>query len=181
MTELGFLTEDDRVELLEGWIVAKMAHNPPHDGTLYLLQSLFAEFVSGGWLVRVQSAVTLRARRGSEPEPDIVIARGPAEKFLERHPGTADIGLVVEVSDTTLDRDRGIKQRIYARAAIPHYWIVNIPDRHLEVYDTPLAGRVPLYQHRTDFAVGASVPVLLDGRSIGKVSVSRLFPRRKAV
>src|SRR3954447_3083579 len=82
MIELGFLTEDDRVELLEGWIVAKMAHNPPHDGTLYLLQSLLSEFVPGGWLVRVQSAVTLRARRGSEPEPDLVVARGPAEQYL---------------------------------------------------------------------------------------------------
>jgi len=176
LIETGILTENDRVELLEGWIVDKMPHNPPHDGTLFLLQTLLTKLVPVDWLVRVQSALTVRGRRGSEPEPDLAVVRGPAEQYLGRHPGPADTGLVVEVSDTTLEHDRGIKQRIYARAAIPYYWVVNIPGRRVEIYHAPQGGRNPLYQRRTDFTVGETLSLVLDNRSVGKISVSRIFP-----
>ena len=176
LTRSGVLTEDDRIELLEGWIVEKMAHNPPHDGTLYLLQSLLLRRLPDDWLVRVQSSVTLPGRRGSEPEPDIAIVRGPAEDYLRRHPGPADIALVVEVSDTTLAQDRGLKARVYARAAIPVYWIVNIPDRRVELYAEPRGGRSPAYRTRTDFVPGDSVPLTLGDAVVGHVPVGRLFP-----
>jgi Uma2 family endonuclease len=177
MIELGFLTEDDRFELLEGWLIEKMPHNPPHDGTVYLLQMLLAKIAPPGWIVRTQSALTLRSRRGSEPEPDLAVVRGPAEQYLDRHPGPADTGLVAEVSATTLVQDRGIKQRAYARAGIPFYWIVNIPSRVIEVYDTPLGGRNPAYQRQTDAAVGTSISLTLDGRPVGKIPIARVFPR----
>src|SRR5437016_4994181 len=87
-----------------------------------------------GWDLRVQSAITLTE---SEPEPDFAIVRGDESAYLTRHPTTADIGLVVEVSDSTLPGDRDDKGRIYARAGIPCYWIVNLVDRQVEVHTLP--------------------------------------------
>src|SRR5688500_11540548 len=73
MGELGILTEDDRVELLEGWIVPKMNRNPPHDGTIEILQQWFSGVLPTAWRCRIQSALVTM---DSQPEPDLVIVRG---------------------------------------------------------------------------------------------------------
>src|SRR5690242_8549294 len=99
MIETGVLTENDRVELLEGWIVDKMPHNPPHDGTINRINRRLLPLLPEGWLLRVQSAITLTR---SEPEPDLAIVRGPEEIYFKRHPMPRDIALLIEVADTTL-------------------------------------------------------------------------------
>src|SRR5215470_17301210 len=79
LIDIGILTEDDNLELLEGYLVHKMSRNPPHDGTLQLLQEILAPVLPAGWRLRIQSAITLP---DSEPEPDGAVARGDARTYL---------------------------------------------------------------------------------------------------
>lgn len=88
LIDIGMLTEDDNLELLEGYLVQKMARNPPHDSTLQLLHHALAPAVPTGWCVRIQSAITLS---DSEPEPDFAIARGNARSYVSRHPGRSGL------------------------------------------------------------------------------------------
>jgi Uma2 family endonuclease len=141
MIRVGVLREDEKVELLEGLLVEKMTRNPPHDTALMLVQAALNAQLPSGWLTRIQCAVT---SADSVPEPDVAVVLGPPRRYLRAHPSPADIALVVEISDTSLDFDRTDKLRIYARARIPVYWIVNLPDRCVEVYTQPRGGRSPL-------------------------------------
>jgi Uma2 family endonuclease len=173
MIDLGVLTSDDRVELIEGIVVQKMTQHPPHavaiDYTLDALRPLLPE----GWRLRQQKPIKLS---DSEPEPDLVVVRGPLQRYERRHPGPRDIALLIEVADTTLEGDRQDKGRIYARARIAVYWIVNLSDRRVEVYTEPKGGKEPAYRQRNDYPLGASVPLPIDGNEVGKVSVDELLP-----
>src|SRR5437764_10636552 len=143
MIEAGILTPDDKVELLENYVVLKMPRNPPHDSTIQrMLESLFPRRPAG-WSLRVQSAVELS---DSQPEPDFAVVRGSAADYETRHPAPADVALLIEVADSSLLRDQRDKTRIYARAGIICYWIINIPDRRVEVYTQPSGpAAVPAY------------------------------------
>src|SRR5438105_9817214 len=120
MIHAGILTENDPLELIEGWLVAKMTHNPPHDGTVQRINKRLGRRLPAGWDLRIQSAVTTS---DSEPEPDLVVVRGDETTYLHKHPGPADVGMLIEVADSTLSRDRQEKARLYARAGLPCYWI----------------------------------------------------------
>ncbi|MBI4602820.1 MAG: Uma2 family endonuclease, partial [Planctomycetes bacterium] len=109
--EVGVLTEDDRVELLEGWILEKMVHNPPHGATIDQARDTIGGRLPPEWRVRVQLPITTA---DSEPEPDLAVVRGPASRYARNHPGPEEVAFLVEVADTTLVRDRGFKGRIYA-------------------------------------------------------------------
>lgn len=172
LTDIGILTENDNVELLDGYLVNKMAKNPPHDGTVDLLCDLLSAALVPGWVVRNQNSLVLP---GSVPEPDAAVVRGTRREYLARHPVPADVAVVAEVANSTLDSDRGDKLPLYARAAIPTYWIVNVLDRVVEVYSDPdpAAGA---YRVRRDYAPGETVPILLDGAEIGGILVGELFP-----
>ena len=173
MIEAGVLTEDDRVELLEGWIVEKMPHNPAHDGTVSLLLRRLWTRLPDGWFVRIQSAITLA---DSEPEPDLVVVSGSEGSYLEAHPTAGAIVLVVEVSDSSLDHDRAIKARVYARARLPECWIVNLPERRVESYSRPRAGRAPAYRVRRDYGPGEAVPIVIEGLDLGTIPILDLMP-----
>jgi hypothetical protein len=173
MIDAGVLHEGDRCELVEGVLIEKTTRNPPHDGSLLITQTLLTAAVPRGWVVRVQSAATLR--RG-EPEPDLVVARGTARSFFRAHPGPNEIGLVVEISDSTLALDRGIKRTGYARNRLPVYWIVNLVESHVEVYTDPKAGRSPGYRRRQDYGPDAAVPLVLEGRVVAHLPVRELLP-----
>jgi Uma2 family endonuclease len=172
MIQAGVLREGERAELLEGWIVAKMTRNPPHDFALSRLDRLLRR-LSDDWVVRAQCALTLRL---SEPEPDVAVVRGPDDRYRTRHPGPQDTALVIEVADASLDEDRGIKLRAYARARIGLYWIVNLPDARVEVYTDPRGGRNPGYRQRQDYGAGDSIPLVLGGQDFGAIPVSELLP-----
>ncbi|MEB3289127.1 MAG: Uma2 family endonuclease [Leptolyngbya sp.] len=138
MLGAGILSSEDRVELLEGQIVEMVPQNPPHasridDGGDYL-KALFAQRAK----VRVQLPVTLAP--GSEPEPDFAIVRPDPNRYRERHPGPQDILLLIEVADATLTRDRTHKAAIYAKAGIPEYWIIDLPQRQMIVLHDPQGG-----------------------------------------
>jgi Uma2 family endonuclease len=174
LIELGILTEDDNLELLEGYLVLKMSRNPPHDGTLHRAYKRLVRLLPAGWDVRMQSAVTLT---DSEPEPDLAVVREDPDGYMTRHPAAVDVGLVVEVSDSTLAGDRADKGRIYARAGIGCYWIINLVDRQIEVYESPSGpGASPAYTQRRDYRAGDVVPLALGGQPLAGVPVQDLLP-----
>jgi len=174
MIEVGVLTADDRVELLQGLLVEKMARNPSHDSSVTRIIKRLIPILPANWSLRVQGAVVLR---DSEPEPDFAIVRGPEETFDRRKPTPRDIGLLIEVADSTLLEDRRIKGLLYAEARILEYWIVNIPDACIEVYTGPKAGKSPRYSHRQDYYANDLVPLTLDGKEIVQLLVHELLPR----
>lgn len=172
--QAGILTDDDSVELLEGWLVFKMPKNPPHRVTTRLVRTALENILPRGWYVDSQEPITLS---NSEPEPDIVVVRGDTRQYLDRHPGAEDIALIIEVSDTTLQRDRTVKKRIYARAGIAIYWIVNLVEEQVEMYSQPLVEvEQPDYSQRLDFGRSAVIPIIIEGREIGAIAVDALLP-----
>ncbi|MEP6518584.1 Uma2 family endonuclease [Microcoleus vaginatus] len=172
--QAGILTDDDSVELLEGWLVFKMPKNPPHRVTTRLVRTALENILPRGWYVDSQEPITLS---NSEPEPDIVVVRGDTRQYLDRHPGAEDIALIIEVSDTTLQRDRTVKKQIYARAGIAIYWIVNLVEGLVEVYSQPLVEVEQAdYSQRLDFGRSGVIPIIIEGIEIGAIAVGALLP-----
>lgn len=170
----GHLTEDDNLELIEGYLVHKMARNVRHDNAIDLARETITPMLPTGWMLRCQQAVTFSE---SEPEPDFAVVRGNARTYAARHPHSPDIGMLTEVSDSSLDSDRADKCRIYARADVPFYWIINLIDRQVEVYSQPSGPTsAPAYAVRQDFRSGDSVPLVLDGATVLTIAVDSLLP-----
>jgi Putative restriction endonuclease len=172
MIDGGYLGEDDPVELLEGWIVPKMSRGRTHDDCIEEIHYLLLDLLPTGWRIRIQCAMTIAASE-SEPEPDLFIYTHAQRK---RHPVPSQTALVIEVADSSLARDRGTKQRIYARGMVPVYWIVNLPDRQIEVYTEPSGPtKKPKYGKRRFYRNGSSVPVVIAGEEIGRISIKSVF------
>lgn len=173
LIEVGVLTENDHLELLDGYLVEKIPHDPIHDGAIQLVEDSIRLLLPAGWCIRVQSATTLSL---SEPEPDVAIVRGGKRTYLAQHPKPNDFGIIVEVSNTSLDSDRDDKIPIYARDGIPVYWIVNLVDRQIEVHEQPSGtSPSPTYGTRRTFQTGDSVPVVIDGVAVGTIPVVDLL------
>ncbi len=174
LLQTGVLRSGEPVELLEGWLVTKMIRNPPHEQALDIAQNVLRNFLPADWRLRVQTAITTG---DSEPEPDLAVIRNPISRYANRLPGPADIGLLVEIADTSLAHDRRTKGRIYARAGIPVYWIVNLVDHQVEVCTNhdPLAAE-PAYTRHTDYLPGDAVPLVLDGTEVARLPVNDLLP-----
>ena len=131
----NILGEDDHIELLNGEIVETMPQNTPHASVIVMLTRLLVLLFSHAYQIRPQLPLALSD--GSEPEPDIAVVKGGVRDYLIQHPQTAE--LIIEVSDSTLDKDRTDKASIYAEAGILDYWIINIKDRVVEVHREPAA------------------------------------------
>ena len=174
MMQNGILAAGERCELLDGWIVPKMTRSPLHDLALGLAEDEIGQRLPRAWFRRSQSAVTTAE---SEPEPDLAVARGRRRDYDAHHPTPAEIGLVVEIADSSSSQDRAVKGVLYARAAIPIYWIVNLVDRLLEVYTDPTeSDPLPAYRRRQDYYPGDFVPLVLDGAEIDRIPVADLLP-----
>ena len=174
LIDIGMLTEDDDLELLDGHLVRKMSKGPIHDGTLSKVEKRLLKVLPSGWDTRNQSVLTLSC---SEPEPDLLIALVDPDEYMTRHPTPVDTGVVIEVSNSTLDTDREDKGILYAADSIPTYWIVNLIDNIIEVYTDPdSAAEPPAYRTRTDYAPGQTVPLVLDGVTVAMIPVADLLP-----
>src|SRR5262249_36954328 len=113
----------------------------------------------------------------SEPEPDIAIVSGTPRSHLNHHPVPTEIALVIEVADSSLTRDRQDKGRLFARAGIACYWIINLTDRQVQVYTDP-TGRDPAaaYRQQQVYRVGDAVPLVVQGNEVARVAVVDLLP-----
>jgi Uma2 family endonuclease len=172
MIESGALTEDDRLELIEGWLVRKMAKGPAHEYTTGWLDDFLRQHVHPGWHVRNQAPVTLAA---SEPEPDLAVVHGGRDAYRDHHPGVGDVALIVEISDTSLDTDR-VKARTYGAAGIPEYWIVNLVSRCLEAYTDPSDVGDGGYTTCRVLREGEAVSVVIAGVQCATLPVASLLP-----
>ena len=164
MIATGILAEGEPIELLDGLLVRKsrgegMTTHPQHALVVKKLNILLVAPVGAmGCHVQVQSPVTLPPH--DEPEPDLAIVEGRPADFADRHPGPADVTCVIEVAGTSLERDRTIKQRIYAVAGVPQYVIVNLIQSRVEVFEKPdsAQGR---YRWRAELTGDKEIALLL--------------------
>jgi Uma2 family endonuclease len=134
MGEAGILTEDDRVELIEGELVAMAPIGSEHVSGINALNRLLVMAVGERAIVSVQNPVRLTRR--SEPQPDFAVLR-PRDGYRTTLPRPEDTLLIVEVAASSLDYDRTVKLALYARAGIPEVWIVDVTAECVEVYRAP--------------------------------------------
>jgi Uma2 family endonuclease len=162
MAEAGILRQDDRVELIGGEIFDMTPIGSAHAGKTNRLNRLFARAAAEGLaLVSVQSP--LRLDPYNEPEPDVMLLKPRADDYQDRHPGAADVLLLVELSDSSLSYDRGLKLALYARFGVPEVWIVDLRGAAVEVYREPAGGAYALRERLTS---GPLAPVLAPGVTI---------------
>lgn len=146
LIELGFIQEGDRIELIRGELVQMAAKGTPHSVCNTKLWRQLDRLLGDRAVVRGQEPVTLPDN--SEPEPDVVIARGKDNDYLAHHPFPEDILLIIEVSDSTLTYDQTTKLSVYAEHQIPDYWIVNLVANQLECYSQPYHAASDEYGYR---------------------------------
>jgi Uma2 family endonuclease len=166
------LLKAERVELIDGFIVERGAMVPPHVLSSEKLRRKLDRLLPDGWFVR--EGKPLQVHRTYEPLPDFAVVEGDPDTFENRHPAPADVAIVIEISDSTLTKDRGEKRVNYARGGISVYWIVNLIDRQVEVYAGPNSDS---YSSCINFKIGQSVPVVIDGVDVGQIAVAEILPR----
>ena len=136
--EAGIFAEDDRVELIDGEIRDMTPIGPPHAWIVNrLIRRIVLHLADRAW---VSAQNPLRLDRHTEPQPDLVVARGGGDDYAERHLEAGDVLLVIEVADSSLRYDRAEKMPRYARAGIPEAWLVDAAARTVTVYTAPGAG-----------------------------------------
>ncbi|HAZ47788.1 MAG TPA: hypothetical protein DDW76_17445 [Cyanobacteria bacterium UBA11369] len=133
--EIGFFHEDDQIELIRGEIVQMSAKGTRHSVCTNLLNRELSKLVGERATLRIQDPIILPST--SEPEPDFTIVQNRSDDYLSAHPIPADILLVIEILDSSLDYDKNVKLPLYAEAGIPDYWIFNLIDNWLEVCTEP--------------------------------------------
>ena len=138
MAEAGILHPDDRVELIDGEIIVMSSIGPEHMATVNYSTRFWVIRLGERAIVQIQGAIRLNER--NEPQPDVVLLKPRDDFYRHRMPGPDDVLLAIEVSDTTLRRDRGVKLELYARFGVPETWIANIRARTIEVYSNPVDG-----------------------------------------
>ncbi|WP_165225245.1 Uma2 family endonuclease [Aquisphaera insulae] len=168
MVARGIFTKQDRLELIEGMLVRKMTKGRRHSRASENCRRAIERALPEGWHLEVEKPVRLPLR-SSMPEPDLFVARGEVDDYEDLDPGPPDVALVVEVSDTTLAADRALAAT-YLNGGIPSYWIVNLPERTLEVYTA--AGREIL-------AEDADVTLFVDDQPIARLRVADFLAGRK--
>ncbi len=173
MVASGALPTRNRLHLINGYLVAKMTQNPPHAIVDELLGVAFARILPAD-RYHARSAKPVRIPgRDSEPDPDRAIARGTPRDFGHHHPEPHEIALIVEIADSSLADDRKLATHLYGPAGIPVYWIVNLVDRQVEVYSEP--GPTG-YRSLEVIAEDGSVPVTIDGQTLGQIAVAEILP-----
>lgn len=174
MLDAGVFPEGVHPELLGGIVVSTTRHEPHN----------FAVGSLGDWVrPLLPESVHLReeksARFGQDwmPEPDLAMARGRRSDYRDQLPELRRFVIAIEVADTTYAKDRGIKWVQYAAARIPAYWIVNLPDRRVEVYTAPIGNDGSArYQDSVFHDEAGAVPVAIEGREVGRIAVKDILP-----
>jgi Uma2 family endonuclease len=138
MVRAGILSEDERTELIDGEIVCMTPVGHRHIYVVDQLNTLLGDWMRGRAIVRVQSP--LRFNSMEAPHPDVAVLRLTDDRYRSRQAGPWDALLVVEVSDSSVTRDQELKGPMYARAAIPEFWLVDVNRPAVFVHLTPVAG-----------------------------------------
>ena len=165
--EAGAFEPGARLELIDGDLSAMTPEGSRHAAVMDIVAHHLQRVFGSEFYVRIQHPLAVDDY--SEPEPDIAVVRGAAHDYLDAHPTTAV--LIVEISNESLDRDRTVKHRVYARAGIPEYWILALREARLEVCREPAADG---YRSVTCHAAGDEVAPL--ARPDAQIAVDELLP-----
>lgn len=168
LAQAGILGEDDRVELIEGEIVMMTPIGSRHAACASEIDHLMHRVLGEQVVVRVQSPVRLDDL--SEPEPDLCLARPRADRYSGRHPGPADVLLLIEVADSSIGYDREVKLPLCARSGIAAVWIVDLGRNLVEAYTGPSPDG---YLERRTFRAGDRLAI--PGTDV-MIDAGQLFP-----
>jgi Uma2 family endonuclease len=138
MGEVGILREDDRVELIEGELIAMAPIGSDHSGTVNALNRMLVQAIGDRGVVAVQNPVQLDDH--SEPRPDFAVLKPREDFYRLATPRPHEVLLIIEVANSSLAYDRGVKKSLYARHGIPEFWIVNLAAGEVEVCREPERG-----------------------------------------
>jgi Uma2 family endonuclease len=144
----GVFTKRDKFQLVDGILLAKVTQNPPHVVADTLCRDALTRIIPAGWHLRFDKPVRLPP--DSEPEPDRCVVRGSIRDYSARHPDDAEVGLLVEVADSSLEADRAMA-KTYGARGITVYWILNFRESQVEVYMDHYLSSPPLHGARVDF------------------------------
>jgi Uma2 family endonuclease len=132
MAKAGILSEDDRVELVRGEVLAMAPINPPHNGAVLRASNALFSIVQNRAIVSVQGSIVLSEY--DQPQPDICLLRRRDDFYTSQHATPHDILLIIEVADSSLNYDRIVKLAVYAQSGVPEYWIADISNDCVWVY-----------------------------------------------
>jgi Uma2 family endonuclease len=135
MANAGILSEDDRVELIRGEVVRMSPIGPRHNAAVRRATHALVKIVDNRAIVSVQGSIQLDEY--DEPQPDIVLLRPRDDFYASRHANPADTLLIVEMADSSLEYDQTVKMSLYAETGVPEYWIANIQNDRLLVFQDP--------------------------------------------
>jgi len=177
MVEEDIIPYDRRVGLWRGQLYEKMAKKLRHAGSQNLSLLALMRILPEGWCLWSESPILVDDF--SAPLPDLCVVRGNPNVFTRRgsSPKLNEIGLVVEVADTSLRKNLTETLQTFARAGLPCYWVVNLVALRVEVYSGPeVAGEVARYATSAFFEPGTAVPLMLDGHEVGRIPAGDLLP-----
>ena len=135
MGEAGVFHPEERVELIEGTIVVMAPIGIRHSGSVIRYIQVFSRLAGDRFVLQIQNPIHLDDN--SEPQPDVILLRPRSDNYFDSHPGPADVLLVIEVSDTSLNYDRGVKAHLYGRHNIPETLVLNLPGDCIEGFTRP--------------------------------------------
>jgi Uma2 family endonuclease len=176
LTELGFFSEDDRVELIHGQIIQMAAKGTAHEASNRRLLRELSKLLGDRATLQNQSPITLPA--DGEPEPDFAIVRNRPDDYLSAHPTPSDVLLVIEIADSSLVYDQEVKLSLYAEAGIANYWLFNLPENCLEIYSLPYQKSQDNFGYRVKRVVLPNEMVTLPGFSDLSLDLSKIFPQQ---
>lgn len=160
MAEAGILSENDRVELIEGEIVEMSPIGSAHQAVVDRLTRMLVAFAASDYVARVQGPVRLDER--GEQQPDLALLRYREDFYEREHPGPRDTLLLIEVSESSLEYDRSVKLPLYAGAEVPEVWIVDLAGGEVESHSGPRSGGYQTTRRygRGEEAVSETMPAL---------------------
>lgn len=139
MAEVGLLSEDSRVELIEGEIVEMSPIGSTHAGTVNRSSRYLGRRLGDAVVVSVQNPIRLNAF--SEPQPDLALLKPRKDFYSNSHPTAEDVLVVIEVADTSIPYDRNVKLPLYARSGVPEAWLMVLRTQVIEVHSQPKNGK----------------------------------------
>ncbi len=174
LAELGFLTEDDRVELIRGEIIQMAAKGIAHINCCRNLLNQLPILLVDKAELQCQDPIVLPSN--SEPEPDFAILRIREDNYKDALPNSSDVLFVIEITDSTLKKDKEVKTSLYAEAGISDYWIFNLVDNHLEAYSEPYQDLQGKFGYAAMRIVLPNQIVALPGFPELAIDLSKVFP-----
>ena len=173
MIDLDIFPRESRVGLWDGQVYEKMAKKQSHSVSGSKLVTALLRALPPDWCVWPENPITLAPDKA--PLPDMAVLRGRADDYRHRRAEADDIGLIVELSDSSLRIDTKVKLVAYAKAGVATYWVVNLVDDRVQVYEMPdpVGGR---YTSERAFGRGSMIPLRLGGVEVGPIAADDVLP-----